>query len=211
MRRASPHEGVCACMAGECGRGVVEPVPAGPSVFDLSVSTRPGASEEAGRREKTKNLPRWPLGPLGPRNQPKTQEFPPEPRRARPPGRKSVFLRIELGPGRGHFSLENGLSDTWIAKVLRCAHLRTWGTAPQDQETPSRTLTPSLWRRRRHPVSLDRGPRGRDQKRSALGSTDDRALGIRIVGDRVGRHAGAISSVEEASRAAEFSRAGSGR
>ena len=27
---------------------------AGPSVFDLSVSTRPGASEEAGRREKTK-------------------------------------------------------------------------------------------------------------------------------------------------------------
>ena len=40
-------------------------------------------------------------------------------------------------------------------------------------------------------------------------STDDRALGIRIVGDRVGRHAGAISSVEEASRAAEFTRADS--
>ena len=41
-------------------------------------------------------------------------------------------------------------------------------------------------------------------------STDDRALGIRIVGERVGRHAGAISSVEEASRAAEFTRADSG-
>ena len=71
-----------------------------------------------------------------------------------------MFLRIELGPGRGHFSLENGLSDTWIAKFSRCARLRTWGSAPQDQETTSRTLTPSLWRRRRHPVSLDRGPRG---------------------------------------------------
>ena len=42
-------------------------------------------------------------------------------------------------------------------------------------------------------------------------STDDRALGIRIVGDRIGLHAGAISSVEEASRAAEFTRADSGR
>ena len=52
-----------------------------------------------------------------------------------------------------------------------------------------------------------------DADRTDVGqrSTDDRALGIRIVGDRVGRHAGAISSVEEASRAAEFTRADSGR
>ena len=42
-----------------------------------------------------------------------------------------MFLRIELGPSRGHFSLENGLSDTWFAKFSRCAHLRTWGSAPQ--------------------------------------------------------------------------------
>jgi len=50
-----------------------------------------------------------------------------------------------------------------------------------------------------------------DADRTDVGrrSTDDRALGIRIVGDRVGRHAGAISSVEEASRAAEFTRADS--
>jgi len=52
-----------------------------------------------------------------------------------------------------------------------------------------------------------------DADRTDVGrlSTDDRALGIRIVGDRAGRHAGAISSVEEASRAAEFTRADSGR
>ena len=44
---------------------------------------------------------------------------------------------------------------------------------------------------------------------SALDRSSCRALGIRIVGDRVGRHAGAISSVEEASRVAEFTRADS--
>ena len=84
-----------------------------------------------------------PLGPLGPRNQPKTQEFPPEPRRARPPGRKSVFLRIELGPSRGHFSLENGLSDTWIAKSSRCAHLRTWGN--QGSRSNVGSLLDHVW------------------------------------------------------------------
>ena len=76
------------------------------------------------------------------------------------PAGNQCFSGLSSGPGRGHVSLENGLSDTWIAKVSRCAHPRTWGSAPQDQETPSRTLTPGLWRRRRHSVSLDRGPQG---------------------------------------------------
>jgi len=50
-------------------------------------------------------------------------------------------------------SLENGLRDSWIAKFSRCAHLRTWGSAPPDQGTPSRTLTPVTLEGRRHPGS----------------------------------------------------------
>ena len=60
-------------------------------------------------------------------------------------------LRFELGPGRGHFSLENGISDSWIAKISRCARLRTWGFAPPVKGTPSRTLTPVTLGGRRHP------------------------------------------------------------
>jgi len=150
---------------------------AGPSVFDLSESTRPGPSEVAGGREKTKTEnKRGGAGGRGMKNQKLTALAPRAPlghtisqrpkssrlSRGGPglPAGNQCFSGLSSGPGRGHCSLENGLSDTWIAKLSRCARLRTWGSAPQDQETTSRTLTPSLWRRRRHPVSLDRGPRG---------------------------------------------------
>ena len=109
--------------------------------------------------KKQKLTPLAPRAPLGHTISPRPKSS----RLSRGPGLPAgnqCFSGLSSGPGRGHFSLENGLSDSWIAKISRCARLRTWGSAPQDQETPSRTLTPSLWRRRRHPVSLDRGPRG---------------------------------------------------
>ena len=152
----------------------LSPVP-GARFFDLSVSGRPGPSEVAGGRgkRKTENKRGGP-GP-GMKNQKNTRLAPgppwgtlsgPRPKSSRLsrggpglPAGSQCFSGLSSGRGRGHFSLENGLSDTWIAKVSRCARLRTWGSAPQESRT-SRTLTPSLWRRRRHPVSLDRGPRG---------------------------------------------------
>jgi len=54
----------------------------------------------------------------------------------------SCFSGLSSDPVVVISSLENGLSDSYIAKISRCAHLRTWGSAPPDQLTPSRTLTP---------------------------------------------------------------------
>ena len=68
-----------------------------------------------------------------------------------PTAGNSGFSGLSSGPGRGHFSLENGLGDSRIAKFSRCARLRTWGFAPPVQGTPSRTLTPVTLGGRRHP------------------------------------------------------------
>jgi len=118
--------------------------------------------------QNQKLTPLAPRAPLG-HTQPKTQEFPPEPRRARPPAAGSqCFSGLSSGPGRGHFSLENGLSDTWIAKSSRCAHLRTWGSAPQDQETPYRTLTPVTLEAASPPSVARSGPPGPSRGRKAF-------------------------------------------
>ena len=63
----------------------------------------------------------------------------------------SSFSGLSSDPVMVILSLENGLRDSWIAKFSRCARVRTWGSAPPDQGTPSRTLTPVTLEGRRHP------------------------------------------------------------
>ena len=75
----------------------------------------------------------------------------------------SSFSGLSSDPVVVILSLENGLRDSWIAKFSRCARLRTWGSAPPDQGTPSRTLTPVTLEGRRHPGSSTPG-RGKTLK-----------------------------------------------
>ena len=69
----------------------------------------------------------------------------------KPTAENSSFSGLSSDPVVVILSLENGLRDSWIAEFSRCARLRTRGSAPPDQGTPSRTLTPVTLEGRRHP------------------------------------------------------------
>ena len=65
-------------------------------------------------------------------------------------GRKFVFLRVELGPGRAHF-FSRKRPQRMGRKNFALRAPKDLGLRPPDQGTPSRTLTPVTLAGRRHP------------------------------------------------------------
>ena len=119
-----------------------------------------------------KNKKLTPLAPraptVGPRNQPKTQEFPPEPRRARPPGRKSVFLRIELGPGRGHFFSRKRPQRHMDRKIFALRAPKDLGLRPPGSGDPLSNAHPVTLEAASPPSVARSGPPGPSRGRTAF-------------------------------------------